>query len=459
MPRAASETIIAVSTPPGHGGIGIVRLSGPQALSVAAKVFRPSATGSKTLPARRPVFGRLFDPDRKEDLDEAVLTYFPAPRSYTREDVVEISCHGSPVILEEAVRLGAKHGAREAHPGEFTLRAFRNGRIDLLRAEAVDDLIRAATLTQARISSRQVAGSLSVKLGRLRESVLGFLARIEAAIEFPDEALGLSRQSTVAALQSVRSEVSELVTSYELGRAIGQGLTLAIVGRPNVGKSTLFNALLGEERAIVTPFPGTTRDYLREKMVVRNAVFNLVDMAGLGRPAHPVAKKGIEKGRKIAREADGLLVVFDGSRPLGRADLRLLDDYRGKKAILILNKTDLKHRTADSALKALRPRRPVVRVSALYHTNLDGLKEAIFRAFVPAADDRQEIILHARQKQVLSEILDCLSRAAESFDAGQSEEVCAEEVRMAAKLFGRLTGEVGAEEVIADIFGRFCVGK
>jgi len=459
MPRAASETIIAVSTPLGHGGIGIVRLSGPLALTVAAKVFRPSGTRSKTLPARRPVFGRLFDPEKREDLDEAVLTYFPAPHSYTREDVVEISCHGSPVILEEAVRLGAKHGAREAHPGEFTLRAFLNGRIDLLQAEAVDDLIRAATLTQARISSRQLAGSLSVKLGRLRESVLGLEARLEATIEFPDEALALSRESTAAALQGVRSEVEELVTSYEVGRAIGQGLTVAIVGRPNVGKSTLFNALLGEERAIVTPFPGTTRDFLREKIVLRNAVINLVDMAGLGRPSHPVEKKGVEKGRTIARDADGLLVVFDGSRPLGRADFSLLDDYPGKKAILVLNKADLKHKATDGALKALRPRRPIVRISALYHTNLDGLKKMIFRTFVPAAGDREEVILHARQKQVLSEIQDCLGRAAEALDAGQTEEVWAEEVRTAAKLFGRLTGEVRVEEVISDIFSRFCVGK
>jgi len=459
MPRAGSETIIAVSTPPGYGGIGVVRISGPKALAVAARVFRPSEKTSKTFPARRPLFGRLFDPEKREDLDEAVLTYFPAPRSYTREDVVEISCHGSPVILEEAVRLGAKHGAREAHPGEFTLRAYLSGRIDLLQAEAVDDLIRAATLTQARISSRQLAGSLSARVGRLRENLVGLLASLEAGIEFPDEALGVSRESTAAALHAVRTEVEELVTSYEVGRALGQGLTVAIVGRPNVGKSTLFNALLGEERAIVTPFPGTTRDFIREKMVVRNAVINLVDMAGLGRPSHPVEKKGVEKGRRIAREADGLLVVFDGSRALGQADLRLLEDYPEKKAILILNKADLKPLAAEGGLKALRPRRPVVRVSALYHTNLDGLRDAVVRTFVPAAGNREEIILHARQKQVLTEILDYLRRAAESLEAGQPEEVCAEEVKTALKLFGRLTGDVRAEEVIEDIFRRFCVGK
>ena len=459
MPRAASETIIAVSTPPGYGGIGVVRISGPKALAVAARVFRTPKKHATTFPVRRPVVGRLFDFEKKEDLDEAVLTYFPAPHSYTREDVVEISCHGSPVILEEAVRLGAKYGAREAHPGEFTLRAYLGGRIDLLQAEAVDDLIRAATLAQARISSRQLAGSLSAKVGRLRESLVGLLARLEAGIEFPDEALGVSRESTAAALNAVRDEVEELVTSYDVGRALGQGLTLAIVGRPNVGKSTLFNALLGEERAIVTPFPGTTRDFLRERMVLRNAVFNLVDMAGLSRPSHPVERKGVEKGRRIAREADGLLVVFDGSRPLTQADLRLLEDYRGKKAILILNKADLKPRAVKSAARALRPPRPIVDVSALYHTNLERLRETIFRTFVPEAGNREEILLHARQKHVLSGVLEALRRSADLLEAGHPDEVCAEEVKTALTLFGQLTGEVRAQEVIEDIFRRFCVGK
>ncbi|MDH4195884.1 MAG: tRNA uridine-5-carboxymethylaminomethyl(34) synthesis GTPase MnmE [Candidatus Aminicenantes bacterium] len=459
MPRAASETIIAVSTPPGYGGIGIVRISGPKALAVAARVFRTPKKRAKTFPARHPIFGHLFDFEKGTDLDEAVLTFFPAPHSYTREDVVEISCHGSPVILEEAVRLGAKSGAREAHPGEFTLRAFLSGRIDLLQAEAVDDLIRAATLTQARISSRQLAGSLSGRVGRLRESLIGLLARLEAGIEFPDEALGVRREPTLTALKAVRDEVEELVTSYDVGRALGQGLTLAIVGRPNVGKSTLFNALLGEERAIVTPFPGTTRDFLRERMVVRNAVFNLVDMAGLSRPSHPVEKKGVEKGRRIAREADGVLVVFDGSRPLSQADLRLLEDYREKKAILILNKADLKPRAVMSALQARRPQRRVVKVSALYHTNLERLREAIFRTFVPEAGNREEILLHARQKHVLAGISEALGRATDLIEAGHPDELCAEEVRTALTLFGRLSGEVRTEEVIEDIFRRFCVGK
>ncbi len=459
MSRAASETIIAISTPPGYGGIGVVRLSGPKALAVAARIFRTSKGRAKNFPARRPVFGRLFDAEKKEDLDEAVLTYFPGPLSYTREDVVEISCHGSPVILEEAVRLGGKYGAREAHPGEFTLRAYLGGRIDLLQAEAVDDLIRAATLDQARLSSRQLAGSLSAKVARLREGLIGLLARIETGIEFPDEELGVARESTSAALEAVRAEVEELVRSYEVGRALGQGLTLAIVGLPNVGKSTLFNALLGEERAIVTPYPGTTRDFLREKLVVRNAVFNLVDMAGLGRPSHPVESKGVEKGSRIAREADGLLVVFDGSRLISRSDLKLLEGYRDKKAVLILNKSDLKPRARKSALRATRPHRPVVEVSALYHTNLEKLRETIFRTFAPTAENHEEILLQARQKNVLSGVLDVLQRASDLLEAGHPDEVCAEEVKTALTLFGRLTGEIRTDEVIEDIFRRFCVGK
>ena len=453
------DTIIAVSTPPGIGGLGVVRISGKRALTVASRLFRSGRRPGRPFPAGRAVLGRVVDAAGEEVLDEAILTYFRAPHSYTREDVVELSCHGSPVILAEVVRLGVAAGARPANPGEFTLRAYANGRLDILQAEAVDDLIRAASLTQARISVRQLAGSLSRRLLRLRESLVRLAARLEAALEFPDQGLRLSPAGHVRALGPLITEVTGLVESYRAGRALREGVTVAITGRTNVGKSTLFNALLEEDRAIVTPYPGTTRDYLREDLVIDDIVFHLVDMAGLGKAAHPVEKNGILRGQKIARQADGLLIVLDGARGLDAEDERLIRRFRGKKAIVVINKSDLPGRLDPGRLRALAGPAPVVKVSALRGTNLALLTAEVRRAFVPAGGLADEVVLHARQRDTLAEILAALDEARRLLGGGGSEEVAAEEVRTAVALVGRLTGEVRADEVLADIFGRFCVGK
>lgn len=453
------DTIIAVSTPPGIGGLGVVRISGKRALAVARRIFRARRNPGRGLPVRRAVLGRVIDAAGDEVLDEAILTYFKAPHSYTREDVVELSCHGSPVILAEVVRLGVSAGARSAYAGEFTLRAYANGRLDILQAEAVDDLVRAASLTQARISVRQLDGSLSRRVLRLKEKLVRLAARLEAAIEFPDEGLRLSPSGNVRALEPLIDELSRLVGSYRAGRALREGVTVAITGRTNVGKSTLFNALLEEDRAIVTPYPGTTRDYLREELVIDGLVFHLVDMAGLGKAAHPVEKKGILRGQRIARGADGLLIVVDGSRRLGTEDERLIRRFRGKEAIIVVNKSDLPGRVDPGRLRTMAGAAPVVMISALKGTNLARLRTEVRRAFGPAKGLADEVVLHARQREALAGILAALEETRRLLSTGGSEEVAAEEVRAAVALVGRLTGEVRADEVLADIFGRFCVGK
>lgn len=453
------DTIIAVSTPPGPGGLGVVRLSGRAALAVARHIFRPREKVGRPFPVRRAVFGEIIEGKDGLPLDEAFLTYFKAPRSYTREDVVELSCHGSPAVLEEIVRLGTAAGARPAQPGEFTLRAYLNGRLDILQAEAVDDFIRAASLAQARISFRQLSGSLSGRIGRLRKGLVRLAARLEAAIEFIEDGLRTAPGGLARSLDTLTADIRDLVSGYELGRALGEGLTVAITGRTNVGKSTLFNALLERDRAIVTPYPGTTRDYLRERIVVDDLVFNLVDMAGLGRPAHPVEKMGIAKGERIAREADGLLVVLDASRKGTAEDERLLRRYRNRRKIVVLNKTDLPIRLDRERMAGLAGGTPLIEVSALKGRNVAGLKKEIFRALAPARPGAKEVLLHARQRDILKDILQCLERAAGLLGQGHHEEMCAEEVRKALGLIGILTGEVRIDEVLRDIFGRFCVGK
>jgi len=453
------DTIIAISTPPGFGGLGIVRISGRKALAAAGKIFEPKVRSKKPFPVRRPVFGTVRDPERHEALDEAFLTYFKAPRSYTKEDVVELSVHGSPAVLEAIVRIGTRAGARLARPGEFTLRAYLNGRLDILRAQAVNDLIRSVSLAQARISSRHMGGSLSRRVFNLRARLISLLSRVEAGLEFPEDGLRTSAAASLKALSPLIDEVGRLVASYETGRALAEGVVLAIVGRTNVGKSTLFNALLEEDRAIVTPFPGTTRDFLRERLIIDGIVYHLVDMAGLSRPSHPAEKRGIAKGRKIAGEADGLLIVLDASRRAGAEDGRLIRRYGGKKVIIVLNKTDLPKKLAGRSLRDLAGETPVVEVSALKGQNIDDLRRRISAIFAPPAGNEGEIILHAREKDSLEAVLDALRRARELLEKRHSEELYAEEVRTALRHIGELTGEVRTEEVLDDIFGRFCVGK
>jgi len=451
------DTIIAISTPLGHGGLGVVRMSGDRALPISQRIFRPLREA--TILPSRPVLGHLIHPDHKDAFESAYLTYFPAPHTYTREDVVEISCHGSPVILEETVRLGVLCGARLADPGEFTLRAYLGGRIDLLQAEAVNDLILAASFSQAKISFGQIEGGLSRKMEETRERILHLMAEIEAGLEFPDESLGIKSSDIIRILDRTIRPLDALVGSFDLGKSLREGLTLAIAGKSNVGKSTLFNALLEQERAIVSPVPGTTRDYLKERITIKESFFTLIDMAGLSASQNPLEQEGIRRGRELAESADGVLMLFDGSRPLEPEDNNLISRFKNKKGLMLLNKIDLPGSLTLNRLQKLNPGQPALEISALKSTNLARLKNLLHSHFVPQIQRGQEVILHLRQKLTLSEILEILRAAREGIKMGAPEEITAEEIRRILPLISRLTGEIQADDVIEDIFGRFCVGK
>ncbi len=453
------DTIIAISTPPGRGGLGVVRLTGPESLEIAQRLFKPKkAKKIGDFPGRL-ILGNIFDFEKDRPLDEAFLSYFPLPNSYTREEMVELSMHGSPVILEEVVRLGRRAGARHAEPGEFTLRAFLNGRLDIIQAEAVNDLIMASSLDQALISFRQIGGSLSRRIAAVRTRIVGILAEIEASIEFPDEGLPVSAARTSASLESLIKDLGDLVGSYETGKSLAEGITVAIAGRANVGKSTIFNALLGKERAIVTPFPGTTRDYLEERLRIGRSIFNLVDMAGLEKPSHPVEKVGIKKGNKLAAAADGLLLVFDLSREVGAEDRGLLRKFKGKRIVIVFNKMDLPSRMNRESLLKAREDIPWLEISALKGTNIDKLKNLIVSGFVPSQRKGEETILHLRQKLLLEEIQEYLAKGLEQIKAGYPEDVYVEAIRDSLPAIGRLVGEIRSDDIICDIFSRFCVGK
>jgi tRNA modification GTPase len=453
------DTIIAISTPPGHGGLGIVRLSGPRAFPIARMIFKPRHKSWDEVAAGMVVLGDIHDGEKNGPIDEAYLVYFRAPRSYTREDVAEISCHGSPVVLEEVVRLGTKAGARVAHPGEFTLRAFLRGRVDLLQAEAVNDLIAATSLAQARISLGQVQGGLSRRVASLRRQIVDLMSLVEGAIEFPDEAPPVSPAKTAGLLEKALGTIRELIAGYETGRAMTEGLNLAIVGRANVGKSTIFNALLDQDRAIVSPFPGTTRDYLRERIKIRDLIFHLIDMAGLEDSTDPLEHEGVRKGGEIATQADGVLLVLDASRRETAADLALIKRFGAKKRIMLFNKADLPRRIDRRKCLALNKNDRWLEVSALRGRNLDALREAIYDDFSPKQPAHDGTLLHLRQKTLLEEIASGLERALRMLRNGYSEEVWAEELRQILPFIGQLTGEIRSEEIINGIFGRFCVGK
>jgi tRNA modification GTPase len=452
------DTIIAVSTPLGYGGLGIVRLSGKKSLPIARKLFKPKKKKAQLRP-RQPVLGNLYHSEQKEFFEEAFLTYFPSPHTYTREDMVEISCHGSPVILEEIVRLGLRAGARHARPGEFTLRAYLSGRIDILQAEAINDIIQAPSFKQAKISFSQLEGNLSQKITSLRNLIIHLLSQIEATIEFPEEGLRISAKQISSTMEKSIHSLKKLAESYNLGRTLSEGLTLAITGRKNVGKSTLFNSLLQKERAIVTPYPGTTRDYLCDKLNINSSIFTLIDMAGMGSPLHPAEREGMKRGKMLASKADGVLLLLDSSQRENSEDFKLIKKFKNKKTILLFNKIDVPQKMSKKNVKNQAESLPALEISALKGTNLGKLKEMICEFFVPSQKQGEEVILHLRQKLLLEDILCCLVEGKRLLEKGYPEEIYAEEIRKSIPLIGQLTGEIRVDEIIEDIFSRFCVGK
>jgi tRNA modification GTPase len=373
--------------------------------------------------------------------------------------MVEISCHGSPVILEEVVRLGIKAGARHARPGEFTLRAYQRGRIDILQAEAINDIIQAPSYRQVKISFSQLGGSLSQKIASLRHQIIHLLSQIEASIEFPEEGLRISAKQISKTMEKAIHSLKKLVESYDLGKTLSEGLTLAITGRKNVGKSTLFNSLLQKERAIVTPYPGTTRDYLCDKLNINSSIFTLIDMAGFGSPLHPAEKEGIKRAKILASQADGVLLLLDSSQDESSEDFKLIKKFKNKKTILLFNKIDLPQKMSKKNVKSRAESLPALGISALKGINLGKLKEMIHEFFVPSQKQGEEVILHLRQKLLLEDMLDCLIDGQRLLKEGHPEEIYAEEIRKIIPLIGQLTGKIRMDDIIEDIFSRFCVGK
>jgi tRNA modification GTPase len=467
MAPALQDTIYAIATPAGEGGVGILRVSGEKALEVAAGIIRlRSRTPLATAVSHRlyhadvlaPSVGSPDAPPSTQPLDEALVAVMRAPRSYTAEDVVEIHCHGGPYVLQAIGEALLQRGARLAEPGEFTKRAFLNGRLDLAQAEAVLDTISSKTAGSLRLAQEQLRGGLSLEVNRLRETLIRLLAHVEAAIDFTEEDITFLQPDELATgLRDAMASIARLADTCREGRIFREGVTAAIVGRPNVGKSSLLNALLQTDRAIVTPIPGTTRDVLEEVLNIRGVPVRLLDTAGVRTTHDPVEQEGVKRSHAAMERAELLLILLDGSAPLEEADRTLLAAHPGKLRLIVVNKSDLPERLELGAAAAS----PQVRISAKTGSGLDALRDAIRglllrRDFEPGDS---VVVTRLRHQASLLKAKEGLGKALESVEGGLAGEFVAMDLRAAIEALGEITGAVTTEDILERIFRDFCIGK
>lgn len=456
-----ADTIAAIATAPGEAAIGIVRLSGPGALAVAGRLFRP-AGGARVedLPSHTVHLGHVHDPATGAPVDQVLLSLFRAPRSYTGEDVVEISGHGGVVALRRILALVLAHGARPADPGEFTCRAFVNGKLDLAQAEAVLDVVRARTERGLEMAVRQLEGRLSALVRAARDAILPVVTHIEAVLDFPEDVPEMPPEELAGRLREALAAVEGLLAGAHAGRIYREGARVVIAGRPNVGKSSLLNALLREERAIVTPVPGTTRDVIEESANIRGIPVRTIDTAGIRQAGDLVESLGVERTLEQVRSADLVLAVFDASQPAALEDHEVLALVSGAACVLVANKSDLPQQLDLPAMCGALPGVPAVRVSAHSGAGLEELEEEVARALLggPAAG-QDALVSSARHQAALAAARDSLAQALATLHAGMPLDLAAGDLHAALSSLGRITGESVTDQVLADIFTSFCIGK
>lgn len=473
--QSVTDTIAAISTAVSESGIGIVRISGPDAILTADRIYRSpkGKTHLKDVPTHTIHYGFAADPDSHSLIDEVLVSVMRAPRSYTAEDVVEISCHGGVLVVRQVLGACLKAGARPAEPGEFTKRAYLNGRIDLSEAEAVMDVIESKNQYALRNSLRQMKGALGDAVRAVRSGILYQTAHIEAALDDPEH---LSFEPCIPELKerctAWRQQIRRLLSTADSGRLMQEGIRTVIVGKPNAGKSSLLNLLLGEDRAIVTPIAGTTRDVLTETVTLEGMTLRITDTAGIRRTDDPVEKIGVKRAEDSVSEADLLLCVFDASCPLDEDDLRILRMAEGRQAIILLNKSDLPAGTDTGDILAVLSKDrqksgshteipPVISFSAKEETGLDKLKQTLREMFFHGSLSFNDeiVITSARHRALLEQADRSLASLQESLDAGMPEDFYSIDLMGACEALGSITGEDAGEDLVDEIFSKFCMGK
>jgi tRNA modification GTPase len=473
------DTIAAIATPPGVGGIGVIRVSGSDAFAIVQPLLRRPGKQTELPPSHQLIYGHIIDPITREVLDEVLVAFMYAPHTYTRENVVEIQGHGGPLILHRILRTVLAQGARMANPGEFTLRAFLNGRLDLAQAEAVMDLIESQTEAGQRLAMQQLRGRLSEQVQEARIAVLGVVARIEVSIDFPEEDVPTPQVAELQPLITVAQQhVMNLLAGSEKGRLYRQGLRTAIIGRPNVGKSSLLNALLRTERAIVTPIAGTTRDTVEEVANLRGIPLHLIDTAGITPTDDPVEQIGVQRSRSAAESADVVLLVFDNSEPLNMQDRRVCSElyemgfgsnisqeeqpsHQRRPVILVLNKSDRDSRIHIQELQRLWPFAPIVQTSTIRGNGLseleDVLAELILKGNVVSSES--VLITSARHQEALRRACEHLEASVHALERQIPLDFVSIDLRAAYDALGEVTGETASDDLLDKIFSEFCIGK
>lgn len=454
------STIAAISTAPGNAGIGIIRLSGEKCFEIIEKIFVPKKQSPVVGYSMK--YGKIINSQTKEVIDEVLVSYFVAPKSYTTENMCEINSHGGTIIEHKILEECLKNGAVLAEPGEFTKRAFLNGRIDLSQAEAVIDVINAKTDKEARVAERQLEGSLSRNIKKIQDEILDLMADIEASIDYPEYDIEETTNKKIEnVMQDVKIKLEKLEESFRNGKIIKEGIRTAIVGKPNVGKSSLLNLMLGENRAIVSNVEGTTRDTIEEYINIKGVPLKIIDTAGIRKTNDEVEKIGVEKSLNISNTAELIIAVFDDSRELNEEDKKIVELIKNKQAIILINKTDMNKKLIINNEEIKNLNKDIIEFSTIEEKGLDELYNTIENMFKlnQIDSDNSEIITNERQKQHILKAIEAEEKAMESAKANMPSDITAIAIKQILEELAEITGQSASEDIINEIFKKFCLGK
>ncbi len=461
MRNSIKDTIAAISTKAGEAAIGIVKISGSRSLDIVGRIFR--AKNKKKIKDQKTytiIYGTIED-SKKTCIDEAIVSVMKAPHSYTKEDVVEINCHGGIAATAKVLELVTEAGARLSEPGEFTKRAFLNGRIDLTQAEAVIDIINSKTEQSLRIAANNLKGNIKDEIGKLKEGILEVLAQLEASVDFVEEDLNITPvEMLIKKIIEIKKKTKRLLEDAEKGNIIKNGIKAAIVGKPNVGKSSILNLLSKKEKAIVTEIPGTTRDAIEEILFLGGIPLILVDTAGIRNTKNKIEKIGVEKSLKHIDEAELVIMVLDGSREFEKIDSDIIKRIEKKIVICCINKKDLKQNINIDSIKGKFPAENIIKISALKRQGIERLEKKIRKIVMDGETDLNEaIIINTRHKNIIKKVNSLLKKAEDAMKQGFSEEFPSADLKIAYNLLGEITGDTGDDDVLNKIFENFCIGK
>lgn len=457
------STIAAISTAPGIGGIGIVRMSGEDCFKILDKIFKAKNPQEiEDIKGYTIKYGNIIDPTTNKTIDEVLVSYFKKPKSYTTENMCEISSHGGTIVVRKILEICLKNGAKLAEPGEFTKLAFLNGRIDLSQVESIIDIINAKTDKELKASMNQLEGNLSKSIANIKKKVVDLLVDIEASIDYPEyDVEEVTEEKARNKLEEIENAIEALYKTFENGKIVKEGIKLAIIGRPNSGKSSLLNAILNEDRAIVTEIEGTTRDTIEEFVSIKGIPFKIIDTAGIRDADNEVEKIGINKSKKVAEDSDLIIAMFDNSKPLNKEDKEILEFIKNRKAIILLNKIDLKESNLENCKEVIEANKKILKISLASESNLSDLYNEldIMFSLEQIIPDNEVMITNIRHKELIEEALGHLQEAKLYLESNMPVDIISINIKEVLQDLGKITGENVSEDVIKEIFSKFCLGK